>query len=114
MAASSKPRISLDPAPRFEAEVPIPQPDRSPVEVTFTFKHRDREQLSAWIESLEGREGTALEKDVAMVMDVADGWELAEPFNADNVRRLLVAHSPAAAALYLTYVQSLRLGKQKN
>lgn len=46
--------FTIDPNPTFTLPVPLPVPGRSPVAVTFRFRHMDREAFFAMLE--ESRE----------------------------------------------------------
>lgn len=113
---TKKSLLSIAPKSEFSGAVIVPTPDRAPDEVEFTFKYRDREALDAWIKEMETttRDATSLEADIAMVMGCATGWELEDAFNAENVRKLLLDHSGAAANVFQVYVGLSRLGREKN
>lgn len=101
-------KIKLDPNPTFDAivSVPIPGADASPVR--FTFKWRGREDARKWLNSAQGKE------DPALVFEAATGWELDDPFTADNVAKLCDTYAGAAGAIVATYLDELRGARTKN
>lgn len=100
-------KFSLDPNPTFQATVEIPLPGGEKAPVKFTFKHRDRDGLRAFMD------GTP-DKDAAdVVLEAAAGWDLDDEFNAENVKRLVTNYLGAGRAVYEAYVVELaqvRLG----
>lgn len=77
------PKFTLRPDPTFRRKVAIPIPgEDKEAQVEFVFKFRTREQLAELYEALGNRDRAA------MVMEMATGWELADPFTEDNVRLL--------------------------
>jgi Phage tail assembly chaperone len=108
--------LTIAPKAEFTASVPIPCPDREPEMVEFTFLYRSREQLSEWVQTLEASAEVddPLKADMDMVLGAATGWELADEFNAENVRELLNKHPGSAISIYQQYVTASRAGKQKN
>lgn len=101
-------RLSLQPNPTFNAKVAIPVPGAEPVEVTFTFKHRNRAELKAFADSMAERE------DVAIIMDLASGWELADAFTAENIGLLVANYFAAPRVIFNTYLEELTKAKEKN
>lgn len=102
----AKPKFSLTLKPTFTANVPIPVPGEGVSEVQFTFKGRTRSQLSEFLEDKE-----TLKVDVVMLM--ASGWELEEPFDKERVEKLLDNYLGAFDAIQSTYLRELteaRLG----
>lgn len=101
-------KIRLTPEPTFKAKVGIPVPGvQLPTKVEFTFKHRDKDALQAWL---------AIEQtdDLVAVMDCAVAWENDEPFDDENVGRLLQSYVGAARAIVTTYLDELRGARAKN
>lgn len=101
-------KLTLDPAPTFSAPVPIPIAGGDPVPVAFNFKHKTREAFAAW---LSGRDG---KKKSAVIMEIADGWELDDAFNEANVERLLSAYMGAFDAIERVYVRELTAHREGN
>lgn len=99
--------LKLQAAPAFEAPVKVPVPGQEkPTVVRFTFRHRTRKALAEWI-AVKDR------TDVEAILEMATGWELSDPFDADNVGELVENYHGAARAVFDTYVEQLaqvRLG----
>lgn len=101
-------KLSLKANPTFHAKVGIPVAGASPITVDFTFKHRTKSELDAFMKS------RADVTDVDTVMAMVEGWELDEPFDREGVELLLENYAGAALALYLAYVDELLAAKRKN
>jgi hypothetical protein len=101
-------KLSLTPAPTFRAKVEIPVAGGNPAPVEFTFKHRTKSALDKFMNSRTGA------SDVDSVMDMVEGWDLAEPFDRAGVEALLENYAGAALALYVGYVDELLQAKRKN
>lgn len=100
-------KLVLIPAPTFRAVVAIPQPDGEPAEVEMVFKHRNKEELKALANQIGSKD------DLALVKEMASGWDLADDFNDANIRRLITEHHQAAVSIWNTYFEKLtglRLG----
>jgi len=100
-------KLVLIPAPTFRAVVAIPQPEGEPAEVEMEFKHRNKDELKALAEQLGSKD------DVALVKEMATGWDLADDFNHANIKRLVSEHHQAAVSIWNTYFEKLtglRLG----
>lgn len=76
--------------------------------VGFTFKHRPLDELTEWVNA------RANKKDVETVLDMVEGWEFAEEFNADNVGRLLQQRIGASLSIFTVYTRELYQAKLKN
>lgn len=100
-------KLTLNPNPTFKAKVGIPVPGSDePAEVEFTFKHRTKDELDAWMkESAE---------DLQKVMEMASGWDLSDKFNEANVQKLLQNYFGAAAAIVTGYLSELMKAKKGN
>lgn len=103
-------KLVLKPAPTFTKAVPVPVHGGDAVPVVFTFKHRTRDDFLAWLNepSKEGR------SDVEAIMDVASGWELAEPFDAENVGVLVQNYMGAGRVVIETYINELTGARRGN
>ena len=101
-------KIKLCAEPTFKAPVQIPVPGAGPTPVEFTFKHRTREQVLAWLGD------TQESGDVKTVQDVASGWELDDEFNAENIGTLCSNYAGAGFAIVQTYLDELRGARAKN
>lgn len=99
--------FKLDPAPTFDAEVAIPVHGGKEVNVKFTFKHRNREQLDEFFKDVVGK------TDVETVKDVATGWGLSDEFSDENIGKLCSNYLGAGFAIaqaYLSEIRQARLG----
>lgn len=101
-------KLKLNPEPTFKAKVGIPVPGSRPAEVLFTFKHRTRDEVIAWVEG--SRDAT----DVDSVLDVVVGWELEDEFNRENVERLCNNYPGSGLVIISTYLDELRGARVKN
>lgn len=104
----SKVKFSLDPSPTFDAPVPLPVHGGGTVEKRFTFKHRDRDALKQFLDTMSER------SDVQTVMEMVKSWELDDDFNEVNVKRLVDNYLGSARAIYDTYLQQLSQAKRLN
>lgn len=108
-------KLKLIPEPTFQAAVPVPVPGAGTVDVKFTFKHRTREEMQAFIQRVntaEGEEGALT--DVQLVMECAKGWELADAFNEANVKEFASQYIAGPAAVFETYVAEMAGARLKN
>jgi hypothetical protein len=103
-------KIRLEPNPTFDWPVSIPRPGLEPVSVRFTFRHRSRTDVLAWVDSI----GKDQKVDIDQVMDVAVGWELDDPFTRENVELLCENYGGASRAILETYLRELRGAREKN
>lgn len=103
----SKVKFVLDPAPTFKATVNIPVHGGETAPVVFEFKHRDREALEVFTKGVGDR---PVEESV---LEVAVGWELDDPFDAESVKKLCKNYMGAPSAIADTYYREIyqrRLG----
>lgn len=103
-------KLSLTANPTFKAKVGIPVPGAKPVEVEFTFKHKNRDQIKAWSAAAEDSDRTNGDG----ILDIALGWELDDEFTVENANRLCNEYMGAAAAIFSTYLDELRGSRAKN
>jgi len=78
-----------------------------PAAVEFTFKSRTRDDFRLFIDGLGDR------LDVDVIMDMASGWDLEDPFDQANVELLTQNYLGAARAViekYLSELTAARLG----
>jgi hypothetical protein len=101
-------KLSLDIAPTFKQKVSIPVPGGNPVDVEFTFKHREQPAFKEFVESLSGRE------DLDIVMDVASAWELDDPFDKDHVDKLIKRYMGSSRAILNVYIEESAGVRAKN
>lgn len=104
----AKPKFNLTAVPTFKADVSIAIPGGKSVNVEFTFKHRSREGFREFIESLPDRE------DIDVIKDIASGWELEEPFNAENIEKMVENYIGSGRAIIETYMRELSGARTKN
>jgi hypothetical protein len=101
-------KVSLEPDAAFMADVGIHVPGKGTVEVTFTFKHRGKKELDAFLKESKGKD------DAAYIMMIASGWELEEEFNKKNVETFITKRHGSALAITDTYFSELLGAKEKN
>jgi hypothetical protein len=101
-------KLTLKAAPTFKAKVGIPVPGGNPIPVEFTFKHRTKSDMDKFMNSRTGA------SDLDSIMEMIEGWDLAEPFDREGVELLLENYAGAALALYVAYVDELLQAKRKN
>lgn len=94
----AKAKLTLTANPSFKADVAIPVPGAGTTDVNFTFKYRDRDAYKEFIERMKDLE------DVNLVMEMASGWELSEPFDEENVAKLVKVYIGAPLAILQKYV----------
>ncbi|MBA3588303.1 phage tail assembly chaperone [Methylibium sp.] len=102
------PKLQLKPSPTFKVKVGIPVPGAKPEPVEFIFKNRNRDDLAAWLEGLDGK------NTEDAVLEIASGWDLEDAFDAENVKLLLSNYIGAWQAVYDTYMRELVQAKVKN
>jgi hypothetical protein len=103
-------KLKLEPNPTFDYAVAIPVPGGDPVRVRFTFRHRSRTDVLAWVDGLKSSDTT----DVDQVMAVCAGWELDDAFTRENVEALCENYGGASRAILDTYMRELRGAREKN
>jgi Phage tail assembly chaperone len=101
-------KLQLVAHPTFSAQVAIPVAGGAPVAVEFIFKHRTKTELDAFIAS------RADKSNAETLLDMVQGWNLDEPFNAANVDLLLENYIGTAVVAYHAYVDELVKTKLKN
>lgn len=109
----AKPRLVLSAAPTFKASVGIPVPGvKEGVPVEFVFTHRTKTALKEWREAID------LEADgitAKHVMDMAQGWDLAdEAWGEDAINRMLEMYPGSGVAIFVRYMQELQDAKLGN
>jgi hypothetical protein len=100
-------KFRLNSSPTFKAKVAIPIPGAKPEQVEFTFKHMPRTEFLEFFDKASGME------NVEIVLAIASGWELEDPFTTENVDKLDQQYLGAARAIYDTWRDQLtgsRLG----
>lgn len=94
-------KIKLIPNPTFSVAVAIPVAGSEPINVTFEFRHRTRDELEKLTATM------AAMQDVDYILHIASGWELKEKWTKDNVATLLNHYHGAARAIARKYVHEL-------
>lgn len=115
MTKTTNKKFSLDVAPTFKAPVQIQIPGAGEGTITFTFKHRTKAELKEFSESLTaaaaGEDGP---KDTDVLLDIASGWDLDEPFDAASLGKLTERYMGAAQAVIAAYFNELTGARTKN
>jgi hypothetical protein len=101
-------KLTLKLAPTFKVKVGIPVPGAKAEPVEFTFKTRNREELAAWLDSLDGK------KTDEALLEICSGWDLDDAFDADNVALFLSTYIAAWPAVYRVYLDELTKAREKN
>lgn len=102
-------KFSLDPNPTFRFPVPVPVPGEKVADVVFVFRHKTKRDLNDLIERSKKDMS-----DIDLVMEIACGWDLEDPFNVDTVTQMLENYHGAAIAISNTYVRELTGRREKN
>jgi len=103
----AKVKITLVPDPTFSAKVEIPVPGGDAGDVVFKFKARSRDEFDAFVAGLEGR------KDIEVIMDIVNGWDMPDAFTEENVAALCKKYLSAPKAIidkYFAELTGVRLG----
>lgn len=130
MKTPVKQKVTLTPPATFQAIVEINMPGGAVGEVKFTFKHRTKSSIKELIESLnppkpidpaaitEAEEAAiaafVAPKDVDVIMDMASGWDLDDPFDAKSVERMTEVYVGSSQAIINTYLAELSGTRVKN
>lgn len=93
------PKFSLIAKPTFNSTVVVPTPSGGSAEIRFTFKHRTKTDLENWVSQERN--------DVDAILEVAVGWDLEEPFNAESVELLVQNYLAAPEAIVKAYIGEL-------
>lgn len=101
-------KLKLIPEPTFKAKVAIARAGAPDDSIEFTFKHRTRDELEAFIKSAQGRE------DIETVLDMCAGWDLAEAFDKASLELLTQNYISASRSVFDTYVEELSKARAKN
>ncbi|QHR76430.1 hypothetical protein jat_50 [Escherichia phage jat] len=116
------PLFTLDPKPTFKLPIEIPRPGESePGKMTFTVRHRPIDEFSQTMQDTERKLSEYDDNDpdgfnvmVEAIMHVAEGWNLPDEFNAENVRRLVVNYPRAFGVFHTSYYLELMGLREKN
>lgn len=101
-------KFKLDPDPTFKAIVPIPVHGKGVTNVEFIFKHRTSEEFDKFIEELRNK------KDPEVALEIACGWELADPFDTASIEKMFRNYMGSAKALIETYIKELTAARLGN
>ncbi|CUI09839.1 Phage protein [Janthinobacterium sp. CG23_2] len=107
-------KFSLNVAPTFKAPVQIQIPGAGEGEILFTFKHRTKNELEEFTESLKAVDGEDGPNHVDVLLDIASGWDLDEPFDADSLEKLTQRYMGAAQVVIAAYFTELMGARTKN
>ncbi len=109
--------LKLVPNPTFKAKVPVYVPGNDdPVMVEFEFKHKTRSDLKALVERMNGESKgkKAQPTDEDVILDLVEGWELDDPFNAASVKQLVENYHGVAVSVFNTYISAINQARAKN
>lgn len=101
-------KLTLTPEPRFKATVQIPVAGGESSPLVVTFKHRTKTELNKFVAERGDK------SDTESFMEMVEGWDLSDEFNAANVDLLLESYIGAALATYQAYIEELVRHKAKN
>lgn len=104
----AKSKLILVANPTFKARVAIPVAGAAAVPVEFTFKHRPKDAFQAWVKEIGDKEDTDL------ILEVASGWDLEEPFDAEHVELMTQSYIGSARAVIETYIAQQTAAKLGN
>lgn len=108
----AKTKFSLSTAPTFRAKVAIPIPGKTAEPVEFTFKARTRDEFREFVDQIQNADSST--GDVDTILDIASGWELADPFDREHIELLTQNYLGAAKAVIETYFTELTQARIKN
>jgi len=106
----------FNPNPTFTALVPISVPGvPEPMDVSITFRHKNKVALKAWIASASGKE------DAALLHEVVVDWsgpksDEGEPvaYSLTNLGEFLNNYGTAHGEIFRAYLKELTESKRKN
>lgn len=104
----AKAKFTLNPSPTFKAVVTIPVPGGKGADIEWTFKHRTRDQFKELMETIESAE------DVALLMDIASGWDLEDAFDEENLEKMTQNYPGSARAVFVKYIDEMTAARAKN
>lgn len=126
-------KIVLGSAPKsFKHKVSFPMVGGGKGEITVEFRYRNRSQFAEFIAEIypelkdgsatEAAEGVdvvgnsakAVEREVHYILAAAQGWDLAEDFDAASIKQLVNEFPAAANAITTAYREAITEGKAKN
>lgn len=102
-------KLKLTPDPTFVAKVDIPVPGKGDAPVAFTFIYRTGPDLIAWQKSLP-EDMT----DADAVLGMASGWDLDDPWTAENVATFVESYPGGVPRITEKYLRELKGSRAKN
>lgn len=105
MAKPVKP--SLTPSPTFKQTALFMIPGGKEAGIEFIYKYRERDEFKEFLDTLSGSEGAEPPQKIDVIMDIASGWDLDEPFDRPNVEKMLQKYMASAEAAIQTYIAEL-------
>jgi hypothetical protein len=101
-------KLKLNPEPTFKAKVAIAAAGSDVDPVEFTFRHRTRDEMTAFFKASEDL------RDAKLILEMATGWELADAFTEENLNKLAQNYITAPQAIFEAYVSELVKAREKN
>lgn len=122
MKTPTKAKITLTPPATFSAPVEIHMPGGKVGEIEFKFKHRTKSAIKELLATFaapagaddEAKAAFVAPEDVDVIMDLASGWDLDEPFNRETVERMTEVYVGSAQAVINAYLSELSGARVKN
>ncbi|GFN45423.1 phage tail assembly chaperone [Candidatus Regiella insecticola] len=99
--------FTLQPQPRFKADVAIPRAGLEAGILTFTFKHLPLNEVAA-MEKRKNQTG------LDFVESITDAWALPDDFTRDNLTCLANNYPQALEAIITTFYRELLGQREKN
>ena len=78
------------------------------MQIRLIFKHRTKDEVAEFMKTRADTE------DVDSIMDMAAGWDLEDPFNAENIGVMCQNYVTAPIEIYKKYIDELVKAKAKN
>ncbi len=108
--------FKINPAPTFTVAVPLSVPGLpEPLEISITYRHKNREALAKYLADLAGKQHTAY------LHEIIEGWSGIHgpdgeplPYSLTALTDLLGNYSVAHAELLAAYTRELTEQKRKN
>lgn len=106
--------FNLNASPTFKAPVPLSVPGlKQPLEVEFTFRHKKRTALQAWLDRW------TVSPTHELLAEVVDGWALHRdgepvPYSVSALAELVETYTPARGEISDAYLIELSRAKRKN
>lgn len=99
----------INPSPTFTCEVPLSRAGvNAPIDVSVTYRYKNRDQLAAWI----ARSGKV--EDVQLLDEVIDNWAGMQDadgnpvaYSVTSLSTLLANFTPARGELFAAYLAEL-------